>query len=611
MTEDGQMDFASVAGGEPSRSDEVPDDRPVESGAGAVEGPTGAPEQEQSDPQSAQAASVVSDQAEPVAHEGVEPKAGVPVDEAGQQQESRRAELPGNTGADAAVSERRQAVSAQQAGLAERRTPRLFFLTNQMNLNGVLGARLLAPRESFHKYYVDLLEVCPGWVPVLTGAPPPSLIERVIAERGAGAPVLVELSESALNGLQPDTPVVYIRAVAFSAVTAIHFPDKKALRGHLARGYKNVHPHEDLLEVSPDLFNSTDCIETTISAPSDTPDIDWLHLDRVRGAISAVIAAANSGEATAVAAGVLGAAQLPEGTFVPPWLRWDEMGSATDVSPSADAFARAGQLIFQTSFRVLARCDQKDSWRPAEVLENIEGQIGASNPGGDAGLIIEKGLHRVRELINVEREFTPFQNPGSPYVAAKSLLMVLLRPDLGQLLDWPAEETGADEATRVAAAALAGCLRGLARESVALRSVVLDDLTAAWAVRTINGHDGPLGTPSFVAADDKTTLSLDGHELRRSTPLAPDPIPLYEAIAPTAREAVRITVSRHLGWPVVVRVRIPESSEVQQENSLITITTSQRIDLEPSVEEEAFLERLRATTGRDRREVNAMLRRAG
>ena len=95
---------------------------------------------------------------------------------------------------------------------------RLFLLTNRMNLNGVLSSRMLAPRESFHKYYADLLELSPGWVPLLTSPPPATLVASVVAERGSGSPVLVELSESVLGGQQPNGPVVYIHAAALSDV---------------------------------------------------------------------------------------------------------------------------------------------------------------------------------------------------------------------------------------------------------------------------------------------------------------------------------------------------------------------------------------------------------
>ncbi len=447
-------------------------------------------------------------------------------------------------------------------------------------------------------------------MPLLAAPPPTELIERVIAERGAGTPVIVELSESALDGGHLAAPVVYVRAALLSDVKAIHFRDKRSLREHQARKYDNVHPHDELLRVSPELFESRTGGEIHIAAPEGAATTDWKHLDKVRGAISAVLAAADSGEGLAVAAGVLGAQQLPEGTVVPSWLTWDGLTKG-EAARASDAPAElADQLIFQTAYRVLGQRDQAQSWSPSDVLATVASEIAAGTPDDEAHAIIERNLQRIRELIDVEREFEPFRNPGSPYVSAKAFLMTLLRPDLGQLLDWSMEETGADVTTRLVAAVLAGCLRGVARESVALRSVVLDDMTAAWAARAAHGDTVQVGKATFVSDASKTALLLEEHELRESTPLVPSPVSLYEALNDEARKSARVQVSRRLKWPVDVRVRLPAESEVRQENSVITITAIETISVETSVDERAFLERLRALTGRARKLANDTLAQA-
>lgn len=398
---------------------------------------------------------------------------------------------------------------------------RLFLLTNRMNLNSILSSRLLAPRESFHKYYADLLELSPGWVPLLTVQPTAQLVERVLAERGAGAPVLVELSESVLNGREPDSPVTYVRAALLSDVVAIHFREEKSLREHRAREYNNVHPHEALLRVSPELFTSPSDFEFPIVAPDDESAVDWLQIDRARGAVNGLLAAGDSGEGLAVASAALGAPQVPTGTILPEWLTWDAL-TGTVPPPLTESEAElADRLIFQTAYRILGERDQSESWSPTEVLETVAREIAATQLSLGAQTLVDRNLRRVRELVNVERDFEPLRNPGSPYVAAKSFLMVLLRPDLGQLLDWPAEETGADQTTRAVAAVLAGRLRGLARESVALRNKALDDITAAHAVQAANDTKVPLGTAEFVANDAGTALLLKGTELRAAAPLNP------------------------------------------------------------------------------------------
>jgi hypothetical protein len=410
---------------------------------------------------------------------------------------------------------------AEAKAIRSSEARRLFLLTNRMNLNGILSSRILAPRESFHKYYSDLLELSPGWVPLLAVQPTAQLVKQVVAERGAGVPVLVELSESVLNGRDPDSPVTYVRAALLSDVVAIHFREERSLREHRARGYSNVHPYEDLLRVSAELFTSASEAEFPIGAPEDGAAVDWLQIDRARGAVNGLLAAGDSGEGLAVAAGALGALRLPEGTILPRWLTWDALtGTVLPAAPESEA-ELADRLIFQTAYRILGERDLTESWSPSEVLETVASEITATQPGPAAQILVDRNLRRVRELVNVERDFEPLRNPGSPYVAAKSFLMVLLRPDLGQLLDWPPEETGADHTTRAVAAVLAGRLRGLARESVKLRNRALDDLTAACAVQAAHGVTCSRGAAEFLAGRDRTALLLNGAELRAAAPLIP------------------------------------------------------------------------------------------
>jgi hypothetical protein len=483
--------------------------------------------------------------------------------------------------------------------VAEVEQLRVFFLTNRMNLNGVLSSRIIAPRESFRKYYSDLLDLCPGWVPLLTVLPPPQLIKRVVTERGAGSPVLIELAESALNGKHPDDTVVYVRAALVSDAKAIHFRDKRALREHRARGYDNVHPHDELLQVSPELFESVadDAIE--IAEPeSDHPVTDWLYFDRVRGAINAVLAAADSGEALAAAARVFGVKDLPEGIVIPPWLSWDGLTGAPTDPESETATELADRLVFQAAFRVLSRQDQSLSWSPSDVLEKVASEVAATRPTDEASTNVDRSLQRVRELIDVEREFEPFRNQGGSHVAAKALLLTLLRPELGQLLAWAAEETGADVTTRLVAAVLAGSLRGVARESVALRNLKLDDLTAAWAAEAANGATvTSLGSPEFVSDTSKSALLIDKIELYKSAPLAPNPVSRYQTLDADVQRLARIEVSRLLGWPVATRVHIPLDAEVQRDDSMITVTSSDVVEIEIRVDEQQFLNRLQLLTG--------------
>lgn len=401
----------------------------------------------------------------------------------------------------------------------------LYFLTNRMNLNGVLSSRIIAPRESYKKYYSDLLEDVPGWVPLFTRPPSKALLERVSTERGAGGPVILELSLPRARGGDPHLDVLFVRASLLSDVRAIHFPDQRTVREHRARAYGNVHAHGELLRVTPGLFTSDLQIEAELTAPSEgTLEVDWQRLDRIRGALNGLLAASSTGEALAIAAAVLGASGAAAKVRAPRWLRWVELTEGSIDAAPGSVEQTADHLIYWAAYHVLGLRDSKVAWSPAEVLDSVERRVIAARPSDTVMKMVDRYLRRVRELVSAERDFERFRRTGSPYVAAKSLVLVLTRPDLEQLLAWSPEDTGADETTMLGAAVLAGRLRGLARESATLRSSEFDDLTAAWAVRSINGGGGSLGRAEFASRDSETALLVDGRLVAESTPLGPDPV---------------------------------------------------------------------------------------
>ncbi|WP_216693736.1 hypothetical protein [Dietzia psychralcaliphila] len=390
----------------------------------------------------------------------------------------------------------------------------LYFLTNRMNLNGVLSSRLLGPRESFHKYYKDLLQQTPGWVPLLTKPPNARLIDMVTEEHGAGAPVIIEFAYSVANLAASRESVVYLPAVALSDAKAIHFPALRDLRAQQARRYRNVHADEELLRVSPELFRSGLVDELTLAPPMRPPKVDWHKLDRIRGAVSAAVAAATSGEQLALVAAALGAEGPMAATPLLNWLDWSEIddhaASGARVQPDR---RMPDRVFFRVAYDILAEHDISKSWSPNEVLDEVSARFRQVElPEEPAGLLF-RNLERVRAIVDGEADFEPLRPSSQSLVSARALLLLLLRPELGQLLAWPEAQTGADGATRVVGGILAGRLRGLSRESTELRSQELDDLTGAWAVRSSMGAS-ELGEVRFLDQSEGASLWLDGIELK-------------------------------------------------------------------------------------------------
>lgn len=404
----------------------------------------------------------------------------------------------------------------------------LYFLTNRMNLNGILSSRLVAPRQSFQKYYTDLLQQTPGWVPLLRDTPTSAQIEAVTTERGAGAPVVVEFPLDVAGKLKPDAPVVFAQAVALSEAVAIHFPSERDLREHRTRAYSNVHAHDELLRVTPELFNSEAADPHALIPPGTAPVVDWRRVDQIRGAVNAAVRSASSGEQLALVAALLGAPKLPATLTLPPWLAWTDVDdhAALDTRPHSDS-AVPDYVVFRAAYEVLGERDVTEAWSPNAVLDAVEARVRKAGLADNAADAMLRNLGRVRSIVNVEVDFEPFRPSARALVSAKALLLVLLRKELDQLLAWSDEETGADDATRIVAALLAGRLRGLSRESTELRSLELDDLTAAWAVRVARGGSALLGKAQFIANNRGTWLKIDGIEMAMQSALLSDLLSKY------------------------------------------------------------------------------------
>lgn len=483
----------------------------------------------------------------------------------------------------------------------------LFFLTNRMNLNTILGSRLIAPREAYQKYYADLLEVAPGWVPLLTAAPATAQLEIVTRERGSGSPVLVELSGDVMQtaGSVSGGGVVYLHATTLADARAIHFPDERSLREHRARVYSNVHPHEDLLRVTPDLF-SGDGVEVKIASPGGTASLDWRRVDRVRGACSAAVNYAITSGRRALAASMFGETDDDLGVELPAWLTWTELDDL-DPGQQQGPPASPDAATFAAAYAVLAEFDLAGSWSPSAVLAAVVERVEDAQLSDDDRSLVMRNLQRVRQLVDAEVEFEPFRSTASALTSAKALILVLLRPDLGDLLSWSSSATGADEVTQLVAALFAGRLRGVAREAAALRSIRFDDATASWAVRVVDDPkavpsridlvwDGPPVTVASGAVTDNVFSSAP------ETPVEPAVAPLvsaYSRLGSRSKAAARLRVARMMGWRVTTVIKVPAGSELTSDGGTIKVVGVDAVKLADSISESDFLG-LAATVPADR-----------
>jgi hypothetical protein len=190
----------------------------------------------------------------------------------------------------------------------------------------------------------------------------------------------------------------------------------------------------------------------------------------------------------------------------------------------------------------LVDTDLQCAWDPQLLVRRVRTQLDRADLADDQRALVSAHL-TVDDVVSNWKEFVPFRWSVRGLATVKAPLLVLPRPELGQLLDWPVTETGADAETRQLAALYAGQLCGLSREQASLRSVAFDGLTADWACRAAEGA-GP-GPDAWPVAGSPLTLDRDEHQIRlllddevlRVTPIEPDarrPVPEAAARMPAS-----------------------------------------------------------------------------
>src|SRR5690606_8193654 len=110
-----------------------------------------------------------------------------------------------------------------------------------------------------------------------------------------------------------------------------------------------------------------------------------------------------------------------------------------------------------------------------------------------------------------------------------------------------------------------------------------------------------LGKAQLVANSRATSLKIGGVEVASHGALSPDLVAKYQKTAEARKQALRIKVSRAMGWPVEHRVQIPDGASVETEEARITIATSGDVVVEVAVDEDGFVRRLQSLTGGERR----------
>ena len=474
--------------------------------------------------------------------------------------------------------------------------PRILLLTNRFNLLGILGARLIQPAVAYRKYYEDLLAMVPGRIPLLDHAPSSDLVDRVTGGARGAFPVLLELG--CLDGLSAITISggwLVDGSIPFSRVTAIHFPDQKSLREHQARPYANLHPHEGLLRVAEAFASAGSAekdrafLEALRDERPEPPTRDWNRIDRLRGALGAAVAGASTGRTLDIAATLLASDEVSPSAA--PWLMPEELQSLAGPvgSPKKQS---AEQLLFTAVLENLVSTDVTEAWSPRETISAVRDTLIKTSTTKANARTLERNLDLAAAIVAGQREFSPFKTTAQGLTTAKAFLLVLLREDLKRLLEWPVEETGADDLTRQTAAIFAGALRGLSREDTSIRNVRIDDLTAdlvSEGARTSSDR----AIERFADDDHAEILCVAGEVVAKADAPARTAGDILNEIPKEALTQIRLALCERLEWHDLVTTTVVFKGPVSLNQARSGLVTSgNAVDISQSVDPDAFARRV-------------------
>jgi len=458
---------------------------------------------------------------------------------------------------------------------------RIVFLTNRFNLLQILSAGFIAPKESYHKYYPDLLEIAPGRLPLLRGPLGVDLQDAVSGDVEASFPVALELKTADLNSqaipslrddghrdaspLSDDLAVAWAPcgAIPLTAVKQALFRSMAELEEHRARPYENI--REDALScaVDADLFTSGSLAREKLSAWLSglrAPKVnsgEYFRRDKVSGALCfAGNCLQVAPKAQQAVLDLFSVRDSGDGAKTRSRVRTVTITAITlDHEP-----ASTGDLntrLFLCATTVLREINLLEGWQPAEVLGEIEVIARGKKLSKKDDAELTKNLDSIKSILRNERDFRPFKS-DTGLVAAKALLLVLLRPEPHRLLNWSAKDTGATDDVTFTAAVFCGMLNGRERSSISVRPASLDQYLADRSAAELSTTEDSIRTrtpvePVDVIADPQSKgLKLVAGEkvLLDWTPPPPAVGDLLTGLALTdsRAHAIALDVCRMLGW---------------------------------------------------------------
>lgn len=383
---------------------------------------------------------------------------------------------------------------------------RRWLPTNRYNLVAIQASRLIRPLQGYRKYYADVLDLKPGYVPLLKEPPAEDVFDYCARETPQAWPVLLELD---LPEMAEDV-IATSGMIPASRIVAVHCRTSRELEEIRQHEYENTVGHSLPFRASPHLF-SGDTGGTDLTTLRE----ELSRLPDVMADSGAIMRAADR-----LTGGLLALADHGprESRFARTLLTTAGTGWSEDEMPDELAVLAgvlAGHPAQTTEERILhATIDialqaDESQFVPASFIDALMEQYGHSYPADQTGL---KLLNRTQNIVRDPTGTPPRQGGGWP--VAYGLLVQLLYRTLDRITGpAPSEALQPDRGALNIARFIAGLTRGRQRLDSRYRAQVLDLQAAEVEAAALSGQttwlSGWIGLQPREPGETDQPLMLD------------------------------------------------------------------------------------------------------
>jgi len=425
-------------------------------------------------------------------------------------------------------------------------THRRWLPTNRFNLVAIQAGRLIRPLQGYRKYYSDVLDLKPGYVPLLRKLPAKDVFDYCARETPQAWPVLLEL----------DIPEIANDAIATagmipaSRIIAVHCRTSRELEEIRQHEYENTAGYALPFQASPHLFSD----ETGERMDLNTLRKELSRLPAVMADSGAAMTAADrlTGGLLALADHGPREAHFAQTLLTMASTGWpddemlDELAVLAGVlagNPAQTTEERILHAIIDISLRL-----EESQFVPASFINVLMEQYSRRYAADQTGL---KLLSRTRNIVRDPTSSPPRQGSGWP--VAYGLLIQLLYRTLDRITGpAPAEALQPDRGALNIARFIAGLTRGRQRLDSRYRALTLD-LQAAEAEATALSNQ-----TNWLSG----WIGLQPREFGESSQPAPDAPPEAEANALEGNNAAPLLQEQQPEADVAAEGTVPEPGQV-------------------------------------------------